>query len=109
MICWDGSRNAARAVADAHPFLTRAKAIELVTVSDEIKNKELRDVDIARHLVRHHLKVEVENITATDSDVPNAILSHAGRHLDRLHRDGRIRQECVNSFLAAPLEAFLQQ
>jgi nucleotide-binding universal stress UspA family protein len=78
MVCWDGSRNAARAIADAQPFLTRAKAIELVTVvSADIKSDEMRDVDIARHLARHYLKVEVKNITATDLDVPNAILSHA--------------------------------
>ena len=78
MICWDGSRNAARAIADAQPFLARAKAIELVTVvSADIKSDEMRDADIARHLARHYPKVEVENITATDLDVPNAILSHA--------------------------------
>jgi nucleotide-binding universal stress UspA family protein len=78
MICWDGSRNAARAIADAQPFLTRAKAIELVTVvSADIKSGEMGDADIARHLARHYPKVEVENITATDLDVPNAILSHA--------------------------------
>jgi nucleotide-binding universal stress UspA family protein len=77
ILCWDGSRNATRAVADAQPFLARAKAIELVTVSTNIKSDELRDADIARHLARHHLKVEVQNIIATDSDVPNAILSHA--------------------------------
>jgi nucleotide-binding universal stress UspA family protein len=28
-------------------------------------------------LARHYPKVEVENITAADLDVPNAILSHA--------------------------------
>ena len=78
MICWDGSRNAARAIADAQPFLMRAKAIELVTVvSADIKSDEMGDVDIARHLARHYPKVEVANITATDLDVPNAILSHA--------------------------------
>jgi nucleotide-binding universal stress UspA family protein len=77
MLCWDGSRNATRAVADAQPFLARAKAIELVTVSTDIKSDELREADIARHLARHHLKVEVHNIIATDLDVPNAILSHA--------------------------------
>jgi nucleotide-binding universal stress UspA family protein len=54
MLCWDGSRNAARAIADAQPFLARAKAIEL----DD----------------RFH---EIENVMATDLDVPNAILSHA--------------------------------
>ena len=78
MVCWDGSRNAARAIADAQPFLTRAKAIELVTVvSADIKSDEVRDADIARHLARHYSKVGVNNITATDLHVPNAILSHA--------------------------------
>ena len=76
MLCWDGSRNAARAIADAQPFLARAKAIELMTVSRDIKNEGLHD-DIARHLARHDLKVEVENVIATDLDVPDAILSHA--------------------------------
>lgn len=78
MLCWDASRNAARAIADALPFLTRGKAIELVTVvSAKAKSDEMREVDIARHLARHHIKVEVEKIIAADSDVPNAILSHA--------------------------------
>ena len=77
MLCWNGGRNAARAIADAQPFLARAKAVELVTVSADITSDELREADIARHLARHHLKVEVQNIIATDLDVPNAILSHA--------------------------------
>ena len=28
IVCWDGSRNAARAVGDAMPFLVQAKAAE---------------------------------------------------------------------------------
>ncbi len=32
MVCWDGSRNAARAVADALPLLRRAGAVEVVTI-----------------------------------------------------------------------------
>src|SRR5436853_338218 len=42
MVCWDGSRPAARAIADAMPFLARAAAIDVVIVasgretSDEI-------------------------------------------------------------------------
>ncbi|TIU86178.1 MAG: universal stress protein, partial [Mesorhizobium sp.] len=35
VIAWDGSRVAARAVADAQPFLERASAITVVTVTDE--------------------------------------------------------------------------
>jgi nucleotide-binding universal stress UspA family protein len=49
----------------------------VTVVSADIKSDEMRDVDIARHLARRYLKVEVKNITATDLDVPKAILSHA--------------------------------
>src|SRR5438105_8519620 len=35
MLCWDGSRPAARAIADAIPFMARAKATEIVVVTGE--------------------------------------------------------------------------
>jgi hypothetical protein len=37
LVCWDGSHNAARAIADAMPFLTRAKQVEVVTVATDGK------------------------------------------------------------------------
>jgi hypothetical protein len=39
MVCWDGSRAAARAVADAMPFLTRSNTVDVVVVSDEAHKK----------------------------------------------------------------------
>ena len=36
-IAWDGSRVAARAAADAHPFLARAGKVSVLTVADEKK------------------------------------------------------------------------
>ena len=78
MVCWDGSRNAARAVADAMPFLSRAKEIEIVVVAgDTGKDDEMRFADIGAHLARHGLKVKVQRIVAGDLDVTNTILSHA--------------------------------
>jgi nucleotide-binding universal stress UspA family protein len=78
MVCWDGSRPAARAIADAMPFLQRTKAVELVTVVRGPGNShELPGVDMGHHLARHGLKVEVKHLVASDIDVPNAILSHA--------------------------------
>jgi nucleotide-binding universal stress UspA family protein len=53
-VCWDGSRNAARAIADAVPLLAKA-----------------------HHLARHDLKVDLKELVAEDIDVPNTILSHA--------------------------------
>jgi len=76
MACWDGSRSAARAIADALPFLARAKAVEILTVTGEAgKSSELEGTDIAHHLARHGVKVEVERQVARDIDVASVILS----------------------------------
>jgi nucleotide-binding universal stress UspA family protein len=78
MVCWDGSRNAARAVGDAMPLLARAKAVEVVIVASEAgKSDELPGADIAHHLARHGLKVELQRIVSPGLDVANTILSHA--------------------------------
>ena len=78
IVCWDGSRNSARAIADALPFLVRAKATEVITVEGtRPENDEIPGADIGHHLSRHGIKVEVDRIVASDLDVANAILSHA--------------------------------
>jgi nucleotide-binding universal stress UspA family protein len=78
MACWDGSRNAARAIGDALPFLARAKTVEVLTVTGEGgKTGEVEGADIAHHLARHGLKVEVERQVAGDIDVASVILSRA--------------------------------
>jgi len=77
MVCWDGSRPAARAVADALPILKRAKSVEVVTIDQKENRNALVGSDIAQHLARHKVKVELRPIIAPDIDVPNAILSHA--------------------------------
>jgi nucleotide-binding universal stress UspA family protein len=78
MVCWDGSRNAARAIGDAMPVLVRARTIEVMIVASErAKSDEIPGADIAQHLARHGLKVEVERIVAPDGDVASTLLSHA--------------------------------
>ena len=78
MICWDGGRAAARAVADALPLLKKAKQVEVVIISDKPgKNDEVPGADLGQHLARHGLKVDVKRITSPDIDVPSTILSHA--------------------------------
>ncbi len=78
MACWDGSKNATRAIADAMPFLARAGAIDLVIVATEgVKSDELPGADIAQHLARHGLKVDVKRIVTGGVDVPNTLLSYA--------------------------------
>jgi nucleotide-binding universal stress UspA family protein len=78
MLCWDGSRSAARAAADAMPFLVHAGATEIVVVETEtLKSDELPGADIAQHLARHGVRAELTQIVAVETDVTNALLSHA--------------------------------
>jgi nucleotide-binding universal stress UspA family protein len=78
LVCWDGGCQAARAIADALPFLHRAKAIEVLIVATEpLKSDDLPGADIARHLARHDLKVDLKRIVRPGTDVTDAILSYA--------------------------------
>jgi nucleotide-binding universal stress UspA family protein len=78
MVCWDGSRQSARAVGDALPLLAKAGRVEVVIVTNERgKEDELEGADIAAHLARHDLKVEVHRVSGGDIDVADALLSHA--------------------------------
>lgn len=78
MVCWDGSRPAARAIADAMPLLERAGLVEVVIVANERgKQDEIPGADMGQHLARHGLKVEVKRIAMDDIDVADALLSHA--------------------------------
>jgi len=78
MVCWDGSRAATRAIADAMPLLKKAGQVEIVIVSNEHgKRDEIEGADMAQHLARHGLKVEVKRTVLGDINVADVILSHA--------------------------------
>ena len=77
--CWDGSRAAARAINDALPLLVKATAVELlIVVNEKTKNdkNEIRGAEIAKHLARHDVKVQIVTVPAPDIDVTNTILSY---------------------------------
>jgi nucleotide-binding universal stress UspA family protein len=78
LVCWDESRPAARAIADAMPFLARSRAVDvLIVTSGREKSNEIPGADMGDHLARHGLRVEVERVVSTDVDVANMILSRA--------------------------------
>jgi len=78
LICWDGSRQAARAVHDAMPFLHRAKAIDVVAVNEDSATVgEASSEALQKHLARHDLSAEVQRITADTTNIFNDILSLA--------------------------------
>jgi nucleotide-binding universal stress UspA family protein len=84
MACWDGSRTAARAIADAMPLLARAKAIDVVTIATEAaKSDEMPAADMAQHLARHGLNVTIERVSRGDVEIASSILNYtADRSVD---------------------------
>jgi len=77
--CWDGSRAAARAINDALPLLVKAMTVDLLIVLNEkttSAGNEIRGAEIAKHLARHDVKVQIVTVPAPDIDVTNAILSY---------------------------------
>ena len=77
VVCWDGSRAAARATGDAMPFLTRAKKVDVVTIgAAPAKSEDVPGADIAQHLARHGRNVEVQRLVVAGIDTTSAILSY---------------------------------
>jgi nucleotide-binding universal stress UspA family protein len=78
MVCWDGSRPAARAIGDAMPLLVKGGRVEIVIVTNERgKQDEIEGTDMGEHLARHGVKVDVHRIPRGSIDVADALLSHA--------------------------------
>ena len=88
VVAWDASREAARAVSDAMPILEHADSVNVVVISPKstpLDHGELPGADIAAHLARHDVKVEVEEVAAGELSVGDALLSHiADRGADLL-------------------------
>ena len=80
LVCWNGGRNAARATANALPFLRRANAVEIVTVGTEASAPaETSAADLSRHLARHGITADVKRIEPGNLKVSAAILNYAAK------------------------------
>jgi nucleotide-binding universal stress UspA family protein len=77
LIAWDGGRPAARAVAEARPFLAKAKQVEVLVVeTGKPDPKAVPGADLARHLARHNLKIELRrSVVSSDTDIDATILN----------------------------------
>jgi nucleotide-binding universal stress UspA family protein len=80
LVAWKESRESARAVADALPFLERASEVVVVSISargDEGVRETLADKDITAWLARHDIAANVRHEVAEDIDAGQLILSRA--------------------------------
>lgn len=83
LLCWNASREAARAASEALPFL-KAAAKVIVLVIDAVSTPDGHGAepgaDAAIWLARHGVKVTVQRDVAADADVGGTILSRAADH-----------------------------
>lgn len=80
MVCWNASREAARAASDALPFLKAADHVIVLVVEPKASATDLDagpGADVATWLGRHGVKATVQSEVASDVDVGSVILSRA--------------------------------
>jgi nucleotide-binding universal stress UspA family protein len=80
LVGWNGTREAARAVADAMPLLVKADAVEVLSVGSEAGEPAhgfMPGAAAARHLERHGAKVEVRHMSSNGESVGRVLLAEA--------------------------------
>jgi nucleotide-binding universal stress UspA family protein len=80
LVAWNASREAARAVSDALPILSRADAVALLVVDPDAHADDVGrepGADIARHLARHGVDVDVRRAACAGRDAGLVILEQA--------------------------------
>lgn len=84
VIAWKPTREASRAVADAMPLLRKADAVDVLVIDPAVGERAHGSghggepgADIAAHLARHGLRVEVTTRPRMNFSVAYAVLDHA--------------------------------
>ncbi len=83
MLCWNASRESARAAADALPFLQAAEKVIVLIIDPEVSGNghgQEPGADVATWLARHGVKVTVQRDVAADVEIGEVILSRAADH-----------------------------
>ncbi len=76
LIAWNGSREAARAVNDAMPFLRRAELVSVLSINPR-EADHIAGYDISNHIARHGAKAEAVRTVSGDVTVGELLLSEA--------------------------------
>ncbi|MDR3460984.1 MAG: universal stress protein [Beijerinckiaceae bacterium] len=80
LLAWNDSRSATRAICEALPLLKRATLVRLLSVEPLASaNRGEEATDIAAHLDRHGVKVEIVPVQAKDEDTGAAIRDEAAK------------------------------
>lgn len=78
LLCWNGSREAARAATGALPILRSADSVTVLIIDPKVEDENLEPgADVMGWLGRHGVKARLQRDSAADTDVGTVILSRA--------------------------------
>jgi nucleotide-binding universal stress UspA family protein len=81
MLAWNGSRESARALAEALPYLHHAAEAAVVVVDDEppTEAKVVLGLDAVNHLKHHDINAVLHRVRMRDNDVGMTLITEARR------------------------------
>src|SRR4051794_2606783 len=91
MIAWNGSREAARAVAEAIPYLHKAKEVAVLVVTDgrPVEQEATLGTDVLNHLKHHRIDAVLVRTESGNSGVGEKLIAEAqGRKADLIVMGG---------------------
>jgi nucleotide-binding universal stress UspA family protein len=100
VIAWDGSRPAARAVADALPMLERAREVRILTVVNEKElSSELPAAELSRYLERRGIAAKSDCVDAAGSQISEVFRTYLTSHQTDLLVMGAYGHSRVRQFI----------
>jgi nucleotide-binding universal stress UspA family protein len=81
MVAWNGSREAARAVAEAMPYLHKAKEVAVLVITDgpPVEGQAMLGSDILNHLKHHGIDAVLVRAKSGNSGVSAKLIAEAQR------------------------------
>ena len=81
LLAWNGSRESARAMAEAMPFLHKAKEVTIAVMTDKRVTEEdaMIGSDAINHLRHHGIAAVLRRIMSRNSDVAGTLMAEAER------------------------------
>jgi nucleotide-binding universal stress UspA family protein len=100
VVAWDGSRAAARAMADALPVLRRSRRVRVLTVVNEKPGaqKGLGD-DAVRHLKSHEIDATADDVDSEGRKIGQVLSDYVAAHRSDLLVMGAYGRSSVRDFI----------